>query len=368
MHNAFIAVTIADDGSIALEDRRSGRRIARLVELVDEQDTGDLYTPSPRPSAAVVVWRGARRVHRGPMRGTLEARYRIQQRDNKRAHADVALSLTLDADAPFLRVRVTGVNDADDHRVRIAFASGVTPPAGVWADAAFGSLLREPIDVPPSDSAHEQPPPTAPLHRYVSVFDGRAGATLFSDGLAEYEARADGAIVVTLLRAVGELSRNDIAERPGHAGWPSRTPLAQCHGPFEAELAVMLHGARDAATIDAIERAADDVLLPLRGTTLRSALALPDLVYGVELEGAGLAFNAAKESEDGTCLVLRCTNLLNQPVNGAWRLPFDAPRAALARLDETVVHGLDVHDRRITISAAARAIVTVLVSIPLRSS
>ena len=32
------------------------------------------------------------------------------------------------------------------------------------------------------------PPPTAPLHRYVSLFDDARGVTVFSDGLAEYEA------------------------------------------------------------------------------------------------------------------------------------------------------------------------------------
>ena len=56
---------------------------------------------------------------------------------------------------------------------------------------------------------------------------------MFSDGLAEYEAR-DDAIVVTLVRGVGELSRNDLAERPGHAGWPAPTPGAQCLGEFAA--------------------------------------------------------------------------------------------------------------------------------------
>jgi 2-O-(6-phospho-alpha-D-mannosyl)-D-glycerate hydrolase len=364
MRNAHLAVAVADDGSIALGDRRSGRRIANLVELLDENDTGDLYTPSPRPSDSITVFRGARRVHRGPLRGELEARYRIRGRDAKRPRADVTLSLTLDADAPFLRLRIMGVNDANDHRVRIAVATDVTVPVSVWADAAFGPLRREPVVVPVSDAAAEQPPPTAPLHRYVSLFDARAGVTLFSDGLAEYEARGDGKILITLVRAVGELSRNDIPERPGHAGWPSSTPLAQCRGPFEAELAVMLHGPRQSAVVDTIERTADDVLLPLRGDTLRSALTVPAPVAGVELEGLGLACTAVKESEDGTALVLRCVNLLDEPARGSWRLPFDVSSATFARLDETGMQEVEVRDRTIAIAAGPRAIVTVCVPLP----
>ena len=364
MRNAHLVVEIAGDGSIALEDRRSGRRIANLVHLLDEDDAGDLYTPSPRPTDCVTTFRGARRVHRGPLRGELEARYRIRRRDARTPRAEVALSLVLDADARFLRLRVNGVNEANDHRVRVVVAADVTVPASVWADAAFGPLRRELLVVPASDAAAEQPPPTAPLHRYVSLFDARAGVTLFSDGLAEYEARDDGTLVVTLARAVGELSRNDVPERPGHAGWPAPTPIAQCRGPFEAELAVMLHGPRQPAVIDAIERAADDVLLPLRGETLRSALTVPGPVVGVELEGVGLAFSAMKESEDGTALVLRCVNLLDEPARGVWRLPFDASSAALARIDETSMHEVEVRDRAIAIAAPRRAIVTLRVPLP----
>ena len=44
---------------------------------------------------------------------------------------------------------------------------------------------------------------------------------------------------------------------------------------------------------DAIERMADDVLLPLAGRTLRSNLGDARTVGGLELVGAGLAFSCA---------------------------------------------------------------------------
>jgi alpha-mannosidase len=199
------------------------------------------------------------------------------------------------------------------------------------------------------------------LHRYVSTFNPSAGFTLFSDGLAEYESREDGSLLVTLVRAVGELSRNDLPERPGHAGWPSPTPKAQCLGPFEAGFAVMLHGPRVASTIDAIERTADNFLSPLSGATLRSALRLPEAVIGVELRGSGLGFSTIKESEDGEWLVLRCTNLLDEDVDGVWRLPFDVREARLARLDETTIGDLPADGRQIVFRASPRGIVTILV-------
>jgi alpha-mannosidase len=132
-------------------------------------------------------------------------------------------------------------------------------------------------------------------------------------------------------------------------------------GPFAAELALFPHGPRAPETIDAIERTADDVLLPLTGSTLRSAIADYAATPGLELDGEGLAFSAAKESEDGEWLVLRCVNLTDKRVNGAWRLPFEAREAQLARLDETPLGSAAVTGREVMFGAGPHAVVTLLV-------
>jgi alpha-mannosidase len=215
--------------------------------------------------------------------------------------------------------------------------------------------------VPPEDRVDEVPPPTAPLHRYVSLFDARRGVTVMSDGLAEYEARENGEIAVTLLRAVGELSRNDLPERPGHAGWPVHTPDAQSLGPFSASLAVMPHGPRSVETIDAVERACDDFLLPLAGVTVRSALTLPAPTAGVELHGVALACTTIKPSDDGEWMVLRCVNLADEPGGGRWRIPGTFKEARRARLDETPGDAMPMVDGMIAFDAGPREIVTFLV-------
>jgi alpha-mannosidase len=270
------------------------------------------------------------------------------------------VTLIVDADSGFLRIRVDGVNAARDHRLRLRVATDV-PRALIVADAMFGPVERAPIAATAEERAMETPPATAPLHRFVSLFGVSNGATLFSDGLAEYEADDRGGVSVTLLRAIGELSRADLPERPGHAGWPVSTPESQCAGDFGAELALMLHGGRTAATVDAIERAADDVLVPLTGGTLRSALRNPGAIHGIALEGNGLAFSCAKESEDGQWLVLRCINLLDEPRAGAWRLGSTIREARVARLDETIVEAGQIDGDRVRFTAGPRATMTMLV-------
>jgi hypothetical protein len=351
LDNGLLAVAVDARGRVSLRAADGRLAIDSLLGFEDVGDAGDTYTHSPVGAPLTAAWLGGvKTVHRGPLRGTLELRYRLRvpaalrvepdgdpfTRPTKRAgrHVELPLTvrLTLDADAPFVRVDVRGENVARNHRLRVVFRTGVPGDADL-ADAALGPVERRPIEVPPEDAVAERPPRTAPLHRWVARSDGTRTAALVCDGLAEYEVDADGAMYVTLVRAVGELSRPDLPERRGHAGWPVSTPEAQCLGPFEARFAIaLLDGALDAG---AIERLADDVLLPLCGETLRPALVLPPPAGGLTLDGDGLSLSAAKPSDDGAWVVLRCVNVTEREVAGAWRVRAVLGEAASSRLDET---------------------------------
>lgn len=359
---------VVEEGNISIEDVASGRRIAALFVVEDLVDAGDLYTPSLRGPAASDSVDAPAITHRGPLVGEARIAWRLTDLRSETDHpAPAAVTagriiarVSLHANSPIVRVHVTGHNSADDHRLRLGVATDVRNGA-VWADAAFGSVRRHPIELPSEDLVMEMAPATAPLQRYVSLFRGATGATLFSDGLAEYEATPAGEIFVTLVRAVGELSRNDLPERPGHAGWPVPTPLAQSHGPFEARFGLWLHGGRAPETIAQIERASDEVLLPLVGGTLRSALNLPAPVHGVELRGEGLAFSTLKDSEDGEWLVARCVNLLDREVEGSWNFGFSVAEARASRLDETPLAPVPVDGHRVAFRAKGREVVTLLI-------
>jgi mannosylglycerate hydrolase len=343
-------------GQILLTDAQHGRTVRDLVSFECRTDVGDLYTPAIREPKMSLRHVRTRAVHRGPLLGMIEQEWTVKRKNES---IDLRVRLSLEAGAPFVRVGISGNNAASDHRLRVLIRSDVG--AGmVTADAAFGLVQREPPKVNAAEARMESPILSAPLHRYVSAFDEKRGITLYSDGLAEYEMLRDS-IAITLVRAVGELSRSNLRERPGHAGWPVATPKAQSHGPFGAELAAMLHGTRLDAVIDAVERTAADVLNPLTGVTLRSALTTSPPFAGVSLEGAGLAFSTAKETEDGAFLALRCVNLLDRPVSGAWKLGRAPREARLARLDETPGAALVPRGDTIPFDAAPLGVVTILV-------
>ena len=175
---------------------------------------------------------------------------------------------------------------------------------------------------------------TAPAQRFVAVAGASRGLAVLAPGFFEYELAPDGDLRVTLLRAIGQLSRADLPTRPGHAGWPTATPEAQCPGVDRLQLAIAPVDAGDLRDGGTLPELWEDVFLPPRAVWLRQAttLRLPDL--DVELEGAGLVLSAVKPSEDGDAVVLRCYNARGEAVDGRWRLGRAVARAILQRADE----------------------------------
>lgn len=353
-----------DRVSVATAD---GFEIADWISFEGHGERGDLYTHSPiagtRARATLVR---SRVTARGPLRSELTCTWRVAVPERRltsaagvprtapAARVEFTTTIQLDSGAPFVRVTVSANNTATDVRLRIGFASGLLNPL-VIADAAFGPVHRQAIA---TNGALEAVPGTAPLHRYVSLYGEALGVSIFSDGLAEYE--VDEAVTwVTLIRAVGELSRHDLPERPGHAGYPVETPGAQAPGPLGASFAFAIHGPRSDSTTALAEALADDVLLPLQGETLRTAIDPPPVIAGAELSGDGLSMTTLKESEDGEWLVLRSVNVLDRPVAGSWTLP-GVDEAMLARLDETPLETVPVTGNRIGFVANPRGMVTIL--------
>ncbi len=333
-------------------------------------DRGDLYTHSAIPGTmATGRCIRARRTLKGPLRGELTLRFevavngreldaadgsRISHRD---AFSRVEVRVQLDAEARWFRCRLSGDNALEDYRLRALFRTRCAAPRHL-ADAAFTPIWRNSHAPIPEPGDVEVLPATAPLHRFVSCFAGSGdrGVTVYSDGLGEYEATPDGAIAVTVLRAVGELSRADLPERPGHAGYPARTPDAQSRGPWEATCAVFPHGSAHVATFDSIVAVADEVLVPPTGESIpRMGAARHE---GPRLEGAGLQFLGARPGAVPGSIVVRCANVTGATMPGAWAVP-GLTRAWRLRLDDQRLGALAVMGERVAFEVPASGVATI---------
>jgi alpha-mannosidase len=249
------------------------------------------------------------------------------------------------------------------HRMRLPVGAGSTSIAG----AAFGVEQREPVTPDRAPGRIEYPVLTAPAHRFAAAARGSRGLAVLSPEFFEYEWTADGALLVTLLRAVGALSRAGLPERPGHAGWPELVPLAQEPGPHSVDLALAPATAEDLAHPDRLERMWEDVCLPIQTPFVRDFSGSPYMLaetVGITLAGDGLVFSAAKPADSADDLVLRCWNIREEETAGCWRFARPVARARLVRADETGVRDLPLtpDGRSVEFSAGPHAIVTLIVS------
>ena len=362
VENGLVALALGARGALTLSDLRTGRRHTGLLRVESEADLGDTYTFAPGAAApgSVARW-SVRRLAAGPLVGALELRgvLRAGRAPGGRGHGEVSVTLTLalHAGSPAVRCSVAFDNQGLDHRLRLRVVAAAPGP-WVLAGGPFGAVPRRPVRVSAGPDGPETPVATAPAHRWVAG-EGSAGVAVLAPGFFEYEHTAGGDLLVTLLRAVGQLSRSDLATRPGHAAWPAATPLAQSLGPDRLQLALLPVPA-DVEEV-ALAEAWEDLFLPLRPVWLRQSAGLAVPSGSLTLEGEGLVFSALKPGVAAGEVVLRCYNATAAPVRGCWRLPFAASSARRVRADERAPEPLPLEDggRSVRFQAGPRALVTV---------
>jgi mannosylglycerate hydrolase len=308
IENDRFRVQAARDGTLTIDDLRSGRQFEGLHALEDEFDMGDLYNFCPLPGTA--VWRcssaSTRILSDGPVASELEVSYHGElpaglDEELRPRPETVALSLTtvvrLTHGSDRIEFETTIDNAAKDHRLRVVFPVD-NGPGPVRAEGQF-AVVERPI-VPPEPRTQWCEPPDATQHAIGAVALGPLA--LMTRGLPEYEPRAgiDGSeLCLTMLRCVGTISRaaGEISTRPVAAGPQVATPDGQCLGRHRLEYALRF----DADELDDVTllRASQDYRCPF--------LTLPAGVQfepPLSLEGE-VVFSCLTGAQDGDGLVLR---------------------------------------------------------------
>jgi len=341
LENRFVAVALEPNGALTLLDRRRNERYGELLRLEDAGDAGDAYTYCPpvrdrvKPSRGPIV---VRRLAAGPLVAALEARWEVIR------GIDARLVVQLFADSPTVRASLDIDNRNRYHRLRAHLATGLTAVPAI-AGAAFGTVERSAVHVDPAAYPRETPVRTAPAHRFVAAARGGRGLAVLAPAFFEYEWTAKGDLLVTLLRAVGELSRGDLPTRPGHAGWPTTIPGAQCLGTTRIDLAIAPVSAAEVDRGDVLPHLWEDAFLPLHGLWLRDAARLNPPPLEITLEGSGLVFSALKPAQIGSPMVLRCYNTTGRKAAGAWRFANGVKTAHRVRADEREAVALVLEQR-----------------------
>ena len=308
MENEHLRCQVAPDGTLRVEHKTTGLTYNGLNRLVDEGDAGDEYNFSPPQVAAQrfepELIDPASVVERGPLRASLAARLRYsihagldpaRRPLDDRAALTIGMTVSLERDSPRLDIRMLVDNQASDHRLRVHFPIPFKSRDS-YADTAYHVTRRPVIAARRDPGAPELELPTYPMHSFVDLHGESGGLALITAGLHEYEVipEAEPQLALTLLRAVGWLSRDDLINRIGHAGPAMETPGAQVQGLHEFYYSLLFHQG-DWQT-GGVWRAAESVLLPLLPGDGQAASGDRQLI---QLEPQCIQMTACVPSPDG---------------------------------------------------------------------
>jgi alpha-mannosidase len=350
LENEHLVVAVdPGDGTLTVTDRASGLSYPGLNGLRDVGDAGDTYNHSRPAGDPLLTWSGPPRldwVEQGPARSTLrvtrewslpaglaeDRQARVAERVPLTVHSEISLA----AGSRRVDIRTHFLNTARDHRLQATFPLGV-PVAESAAESMFEVVTR-PTALPADPGVPEPAVDEHPQQAFCSASDGVRGLTIANRGLTEYSCTPDGVLAVTLLRAVGWLSRSDLASRAGDAGPALAVPEAQCLGPVEARYSVIPHPGPWAAA--ASHREAHAFNAELLAAALRpqglpqterdqvpASLPPEGVLVEVSDRSEQVLVTAVKRAEDSERLLVRVLNMGSAPVRARVQ-PLRAARAA----------------------------------------
>jgi hypothetical protein len=246
------------------------------VRLMDEPDIGDLYSFCPAEGASAVPADGIDVVDDGEGARLLH-RFGHDLR--------VELWATREEGSAAVRLELAVLNDRPDHRLRLHVELAGRADASV-ALTPF-EVVHRPLR---SEGGTETASPTWPARGAVRAGD----VALFHRGVFEYEVLEDRPeLAVTLVRAVGTISRPEISTRAWAAGPDIATPEAQL---LSTELPLSIGIERDVPD-EELPRCWERHVLRPAGTTSPGGGHLPDRGSLLPIEGAELS--AVRRVEGG---------------------------------------------------------------------
>jgi alpha-mannosidase len=324
LDNGLVRVEVAGDGTLRVE--AGGAVLEGVGRLVDRGDAGDLYNYAPPERDLLVTDPDTVEVEAvagGPVLGalTVHRTYRWPvgldaagaTRSRERAVAGAVLWAELRAGEPFLRLRVEVDNPCRDHRLRLHVPLA-RPATGSSAEGQFAVVERGTT----AEGGHgEVPLPTFPASGFVDA----GGVAVLLGHVTEYELVTDPPeLALTLLRAVGRISRDVHRYRAEPAGPQTPTPGAQCLGTLVADLAVLPHPGpwHEDGILTAMECFGHDLLAApgtAEGSEGRNGGPPEDRgpgpvrgleATGLSVEGEGVVLSSLRRREDWLELRLVC--------------------------------------------------------------
>jgi alpha-mannosidase len=326
IENAFLRVEIhAQNGTLRITDKQSGCIYEGLAAFESGGDAGDTYNyAAPLIDQVLRTTDHSVKVHvsaaeigyakvtlRVDIDWSLPKKLSGDRLSREADYVDYRMTnyVTLCAGSERVDIRTVWNNQAEDHRLRVLFPLGEKFKVS-HAEGHFDVMEREAAVLDAGNGWPETYVPQKPQQGFVSVKGRDKGMSVANKGLTEYEMLDDeqGTLAITLLRAVGWLSREDTLIRHGGAGPETPVPEAQSVGVNEAEYSILVH---QGVWMEAkIATKVHEYLTPSYGSVTGKHDGVLEKTGGLlEMEGNHtLMLSACKKSEKNDALIVRFWN------------------------------------------------------------
>ncbi|RLE70786.1 MAG: hypothetical protein DRJ37_06020 [Thermoprotei archaeon] len=359
-------------GILRIMDKERGVVLEDVNIFIDGGDAGDEYNYSP-PSGDLLVssdkYKAEVKSFLDTCRAILDikldfvlpARLTGKWRSIESVSNPLEIQVWLEPGSRLIKFKVLFENNSEDHRLRVKIPTGKSTDTA-YADTHFYVIERPHQPASTGEEWMEEPPRTHPMISWIDVSDENGGVALFSRGLHEYETTVENgqvSILLTLLRAVGWLSRSDLKTRKGGAGPDIAVPDAQCKRSLVFEYALYLHDG-DWKEGEVYKRA-QEYTVPLLATSFKHSIGkLPSKLSFFSAKPSELLVSALKPAEEGGGIVMRFYNITGKTIRGIIEYAFKPEKVFRSKMDEEKIEEIDLSNGKTEIEVGAHKIVTLI--------
>ncbi|GAA0807706.1 alpha-mannosidase [Faecalicatena orotica] len=323
LENENLKVTVNFNGTMNMLDKAGGEVYENLHYFEDAGDVGNYWAYYPpyhnqiytTLTESAQVWCE----DNGPLSATLGICYRMMlpaagfeskcgvygegKRSEEKKAFEIVSYITLEKGAKSLKVRTVVENNVENHRLRVAFPTGIQAET---VDTAGHFCVDKRPAHPVKDQNGEFYPEmrTLPMQIFADVSDPHRGLGIVNSCFTEYEMKDDQTLYMTLFRAMGNMIVTwweAVGEFPGKKG-------SQLQRKMEFEYAIYPHkGSWEEAQVYAEARKINTPVMIYQVIGGKGG-SLPLEQEFLRIDSKNLQVSAFKKSEDRESLILRVYN------------------------------------------------------------
>lgn len=363
MENEYLKIRINPNGTFDLYDKVNKKEFKGLGYFYDEGEAGHAWVNIPtkpfittlKSKPKIELIEKGELISKAIIKHELKIPANLSERKKKNPKTKVvtiSLIISLKADSKHLELNVEVDNQAESHRLRIMFPTGLNAEHH-FAEGQFDVVKRDVKRINSKDWI-EQPMYDFPLHHFMDVSDHKNGFTIIVDGLKEYEIKDDRqkTIAITLLRGfeyiIQPSSKQDYTHQKG----------SQVLGKSTYRLAVYPH--KGDWCNGEVYREALNFNLPVSLVqTGKSKGTLPIENSFLKIYPDELIFSSLKKSEYGDGFILRIYNPTEKDIEGKIEFSNSISKVEQVTLEEIFVKEINLLDEKsFTVSLAKKKIGT----------